>query len=93
MLQSKEPVIIITKAELDYIIKQAATMAAMEVAKNLSANSKKIRPADVNQTVAAKMLNISRPKIKRMLNAGILRLNKFGRIPIEQIDAALMPSY
>lgn len=88
MIATTSPVIIITNDELNALIGAAVTKAIEQAKKSLPRHNN-VRPVDVNQTVAAKMLNISRPKIKRMLNAGILRLNKFGRIPIEQIDAAL----
>lgn len=48
------------------------------------------RPAQVTQTQAAEMLGLSRPTIAKMLRAGTLRLNKFGLIPISEIDRALM---
>lgn len=88
MIATTSPVIIITNDELNALISAAVTKAIEQAKKSLPKISG-TRPADVNQTVAAKMLRTSRPKIKRMIDAGTLRLNKFGRIPIEQIDAAL----
>lgn len=50
------------------------------------------RPRQVTQTQAAEMLGVSVSTISRMLKAGLLRLNKFGMIPISEIDSALAAS-
>lgn len=47
------------------------------------------RPSHVTQTQAAEMLNVSRTTIHRMVQAGSLKLNKCGLIPITEIDKAL----
>lgn len=47
------------------------------------------RPPHVNQQQAAQMLNVSRHTIGRMVKAGTLRANKFGMIPIGEVDRAL----
>jgi hypothetical protein len=91
MFQSTEPLIIITKVELEYIIKQSAKQAAIEVVKNLGLGGSKLRPASVTQTEAARMLKKSPPTIRKMVRAGVFKLNSLGNIPIEQIDEALMP--
>ena len=46
------------------------------------------RPLQVTQIQAADMLGKSRETIRRMIGAGELSLNKFGLIPIGQIDQA-----
>lgn len=47
------------------------------------------RPAHVTQKQAAEMLGRSEPTIRKMIQAGALKLNKCGMIPIEQVDAAI----
>ncbi|MET3447884.1 DNA-binding protein [Ralstonia sp. 1138] len=47
------------------------------------------RPPQVTQGQAAEMLGISRWTVAKMVETGKLRLNKCGRIPIEQIDKLL----
>lgn len=44
------------------------------------------RPVHVTQTQAAEMLSLSRVTIGRLVKAGTLKLNKFGLIPVGQID-------
>lgn len=47
------------------------------------------RPTSVTQDQAADMVGVSRSTISRMVKAGQLKLNKFGRIPISEVDKAL----
>lgn len=47
------------------------------------------RPSQVTQEQAAEMVGVSRMTIHRMIKAGQLKLNKFGRIPTAEIDKAL----
>ena len=47
------------------------------------------RPPHVTQVQAAEMLQRSIPTIRKLVRAGTLRLNKFGMIPIVDIDRAL----
>jgi excisionase family DNA binding protein len=47
------------------------------------------RPSQVTQEQAAEMAGVSRGTIVRMIRAGQLKLNKFGRIPTTEIDKAL----
>lgn len=47
------------------------------------------RPPHVNQKQAAAMLNISESTMSRMVKSGQIKLNKFGMIPISEIDSAL----
>ncbi|UCV09148.1 hypothetical protein [Dechloromonas denitrificans] len=89
MIQYNEPFIIMTRAELDTIIQQAAKAAALETLKHIQATTAHIRPLAVTQAEAARMLKKSRPTIGNMVKAGTFRLNKLGQIPIEQIDNAL----
>ncbi|QTD91290.1 helix-turn-helix domain-containing protein [Burkholderia anthina] len=49
------------------------------------------RPVQVTVTQAAQMLGLSRATVHKLMNAGKLRYNKCGQIPIEQVDA-LLPS-
>lgn len=47
------------------------------------------RPVHVTQKQAAEMVGKSEPTIRKMIQAGQLKLNRFGMIPIEQIDKAI----
>lgn len=47
------------------------------------------RPSQVTQTQAAEMLGISRWTVRRMIEAGTLKLNRCGLIPVSQIDRVL----
>ncbi|EPX97252.1 hypothetical protein C404_14350 [Ralstonia sp. AU12-08] len=47
------------------------------------------RPRHVTMTQAAEMLELSRPTVRKLVQAGSLRLNGCGLIPIEQIDRIL----
>jgi hypothetical protein len=47
------------------------------------------RPVHVTQKQAAQMLHLSVGTIRKMIATGGLKLNKFGLIPIGQIDMAL----
>lgn len=47
------------------------------------------RPPHVTQRQAAKMARVSEPTIRKMVRAGVLKLNKFGLIPIEDVDRAI----
>ncbi len=51
--------------------------------------SRRPRPSQVTQEQAAEMVGVSPATISRMVKAGIIKLNKFGRIPTEEIDKAL----
>ncbi|PRY07043.1 helix-turn-helix domain-containing protein [Paraburkholderia sp. BL25I1N1] len=50
------------------------------------------RPVHVTITQAAAILGLSRHTVSKKLKAGEFRLNRCGRIPIEQIDMALARS-
>lgn len=47
------------------------------------------RPPQVIQVQAAEMVGVSVPTIRKMVRAGNIRLNKFGLIPIGEVDAAI----
>jgi len=47
------------------------------------------RPTSVTQDQAAEMVGVSRMTIHRLVKAGVLKLNKFGRIPTAEVDRAL----
>jgi len=47
------------------------------------------RPRQVTQKQTAEMLGLSQPTVSRMVKAGIIKLNRFGMIPISEIDRAL----
>jgi len=47
------------------------------------------RPPHVTQVQAAAMLNISESTMSRMVKTGRVKLNRFGMIPISEVDAAL----
>lgn len=46
------------------------------------------RPTHVTKTQAAKMLEVSRPTLDKLIRAGTIRLNGCGQIPIEEVDRA-----
>lgn len=48
------------------------------------------RPSQVTHEQAAEMVGVSRMTIHRMIKAGKIKLNKFGRIPTAEIDKALV---
>jgi len=50
------------------------------------------RPPHVTMIQAGEMLGLSRHTISKMVKAGQFKLNKCGLIPIEQVDAALLPA-
>lgn len=65
-------------SEIEIAIKAVQLYAAMHP-----------RPSQVTQDQAAEMAGVSRMTIHRMIKAGQLKLNKFGRIPVSEIDRAL----
>lgn len=48
------------------------------------------RPRHVTIGQAAEMLELSRPTVRKIMQAGKLRLNSCGLIPIEQVDRLLL---
>lgn len=50
------------------------------------------RPSQVTQDQAAEMVGVSPATISRMVKAGQLKLNSFGKIPVAEIDRALLAS-
>lgn len=48
------------------------------------------RPPHVTQKQAAEMIGKSEPTIRKLVRCGTLSLNKFGMIPIADIDRALV---
>lgn len=46
------------------------------------------RPTQVTQVQAAEMLGISRHTVRSLINAGTIKLNACGLIPIESVDSA-----
>ena len=47
------------------------------------------RPSQVTQEQAAEMAGVSRGTIVKMIRSGLIKLNKFGRIPTSELDKAL----
>lgn len=47
------------------------------------------RPSQVKHDQAAEMVGVSRGTISKMVKAGVIKLNKFGRIPVSEIDRAI----
>jgi len=47
------------------------------------------RPSHVTQKQAAEMLDITAPTFKKMLLNGQIKLNRCGKVPIEQIDQVI----
>lgn len=50
------------------------------------------RPLHVTMSQAAEILGLSRQTVAKMVRAGQMRLDRCGRIPIEQVDAMLRPA-
>ena len=48
------------------------------------------RPSQVNKVQAAQMLDIHYHTVTAMVKSGIIKLNKFGMIPMSEIDNALL---
>jgi len=48
-----------------------------------------LRPSQVSLKQAGEMLGISLPTVRKLVRAGVIRLNKCGLVPIQQIDLAL----
>lgn len=49
------------------------------------------RPPHVNQQQAAEMLGLSHVTVRKMIRAGVIRMNAAGQIPITEIDRVLQP--
>ena len=47
------------------------------------------RPVHVTQKQCAEMIGKSEPTVRKMLRAGVIRLNKVGMIPIAEVDRVL----
>lgn len=82
------PLVVFTEDELKSLIAETAHNAAVAAAKLVSAKVG-VRPLHVTMSQAAEMVGLSQPTIKKMVNSGTFKLNSFGLIPIEQVDAAL----
>ena len=78
--------VVIAPAVAEALHKEVVAIAAAAV--RLYAESHP-RPSHVTKTQAAEMLGISRPTVDSLIRAGTLSLNRLGKIPISQIDAAL----
>lgn len=85
MIQCNEPMVIMTRNELDQLIKAAVREAVAEVSRKGNLR----RPPHVNQTQAAEMLHISSTTVRNIIRSGGLTLNRCGLIPIEQVDELL----
>lgn len=77
--------VMISKADLDLAIKEAARKGAEEAIKAMP----KDRPAHVNYTEAGKILGRSRQTVANMARSGLIKLNAAGLIPIKEIDRVL----
>lgn len=78
-------IIMITRADLDETIRDAARRGAEEAIRSIP----KDRPEQVNYTQAGKMLRCSRQKVSNMVRAGVLKINACGNIPVSEIDRVL----
>lgn len=50
------------------------------------------RPIHVTKTDAAKMLGISRPTVDTLIKAGMLSLNRLGKIPTPMCSGVMCPT-
>lgn len=76
---------LISKADLESVIREAARLGAEEALRNLP----KDRPEHYNYTEAARALGLSRQTVAKMVRSRRLPLNSFGLIPAEAIERAL----
>lgn len=90
MLKTTSPFIVMTETELKEIIQHAAREGAKEAIRQLGPTLSRSRPASVTQADAARILGMSRPTISKMLKAGVFRLDRLGKIPMDQIDSATL---
>lgn len=73
-------------------------MAAMSEAEQIARRAVQLyaeshpRPPHVTITQAAEILGLSRQTVAKMVRAGQMKLDRCGRIPIEQVDAMLEPA-
>ena len=72
----------ISRADLDDVIRQAARLAAEEAVRNFPRD----RPEQVNYTEAGKLLGVSRQTVANYARAGLIKLNSCGKVPIGEID-------
>jgi len=79
--------VVIAPAVAEALHKEVVAIAAAAV--RLYAESHP-RPSHVTMTQAAEMLGISHPTLKKLIEAGTITMNPVGRIPISQIDAAIV---
>jgi Mn-dependent DtxR family transcriptional regulator len=49
------------------------------------------RPHHVTKTQAAEMLGVSMPTMAKLIESGVVTMNRLGKIPIAEIDRALLP--
>ena len=49
------------------------------------------RPPHVTKTQAAEMLGVSMPTMANLIRSGTIKMNRLGKIPIAEIDRALLP--
>lgn len=78
-------VTLITRADLESVILEAARRGAEEALRSMP----KDRPAQVNYTEAGRLLGRSRQTVANMARAGLIKLNAAGLIPIGEIDRVL----
>lgn len=48
------------------------------------------RPSHVTKAQAAEMLGLSHPTLTKLIAQGAIRMNKVGKIPVSEIDRALV---
>jgi excisionase family DNA binding protein len=83
-----DAVVVLSKEEVRALVETAANA----VAERLLSALDNPRPRTVTQSEAAEMLGVSRPTIHRMIRAGTVRLNKMGKLRIEDVDALVKQS-
>ena len=81
-------IVVMTREELDAVIRHAARLGAEEAIRKMSGN----RPAQYTKSSAAKALGISRPTLDRIIKAGTIKLTSCGRICAEDVDRLAKPA-
>lgn len=78
-------VIMMRRSDFEDAIRDAAQRAADLAVRKMP----KDRPTQYNIGEAANELHMHRNTITRMIKSGDIKLNSFGKIPVEQIDKLL----
>lgn len=71
------------------LIEQSVEKAVMKAMSQLNKNNEALKPTHVTQTQAAKILQLNRSTVYKLVKSGQLTLNACGKIPMTQLELAL----